>query len=159
MKAIIKVVGIDEYDYERGGYSQIIEEFCMEVWEKELQELTTWTPGALLSYMMVNCVGKCSTVAGEANYYIPTLKIGELVLSLQANYYLWKYRYNNHTPNEKLVTKDEFNAVCDVDTFIDVRITIGKDIELCMGQMTLQRISAFLFDLGMNLSATIKYRP
>lgn len=116
--------------------------------ENERKAMENLTSGDLINYMRENCVGKCNTVSGQELYFIPRLQWGEVTLSIQKNYYLWKYREEHNIPHENLVTEEEFNAVLpNEDSYCDVLLE-ADHFELFMGQETVREVIRDLFNIA-----------
>lgn len=126
----------------------------VELTDQQAKELEAMTPEALIAYLKSHCVGICNTVSGQEKYFIPCLEFGELSASLQVNYYVWRDRNNNGTPNEQLITAEEFDAVCNSQSSVlDVAFYLeGKRI--CLGQMKVLEVCNFFYGL-----ATGEYIP
>ena len=145
-------------------------EQCVTLSEDDRQRLHSFTPDALLQHLRSACIGRCNTVSGTDEYFIPRLRFGSLAASLQVNYYVWSYRdeqafesgirYDRRqSVHQPLITADEFDAVVkspasvlDVAFYLDGR-------QISMGQMTIAEVSEFFVGLADDTHPTIEHRP
>jgi hypothetical protein len=120
----------------------------VELNDQEVAELLTLTPESLIDYLRNHCVGRCNTVSGSKEYFIPVLVFGGLRASLQVNYYVWRNRDDEGTDHESLITGEEFDAVCSgPSSVLDVAFSLnGKRI--CLGQMKVLEVCNFFYGLA-----------
>lgn len=116
--------------------------------ENERTTMKNLTSEDLINYMRENCVGKCNTISGQELYFIPRLQWGEVSLSIQKNYYLWKYREEHDIPHKNLVTEEEFNAVLPNEDFYCDVLLEADNFELFMGQKTVREVVQDLFTIA-----------
>ena len=132
----------------------------VELSDKEVADMLALTPEALIAYLKSHCVGICNTVSGQERYFIPCLVFGGLRASLQVNYYVWRDRDDNGTPNEALITAEEFDAVCSgPDSVLDVAFYLD-DKRISMGQMKVLEVCNFFYGLASgDYVPTLDERP
>lgn len=146
------------YDWYEGESYEVSR--SVELTDQQVKELEAMTPEALIDYLKSHCVGICNTVSGQERYFIPCLVFGGLRASLQVNYYVWRDRDDNGTPNDQLITAEEFDAVCSgPDSVLDVAFSLdGKRI--CMGQMKVLEVCNFFYGLATgDYVPTLDERP
>ena len=92
----------------------------------------------------------------KKNYFAPKFYVGPFALSLQVNYYLWKYRESNNINHDLPMTEDEFYAVCSNKySTIDIMVySVDKDGKLHdigrAGQISCARLCEYLKEVVMN---------
>ena len=123
----------DEYNWNSVTYTK-------EIPETDKNTILSLTEAQIKSMARNNIVGKANTMCGELSYYASPFHLGGFMLSIQANYPVWKKRQKNGTPHDTPITEAEFD---NVKTF-EVVITHGKTTVFQPGQMTIRQIVNFL---------------
>lgn len=112
--------------------------------------LRSWTSQKIYDYVRENCVGKCNTMSGTEEYYLPCIKIGKLMLSVQVNYRIWSDRTDRHfgvKEHAMMITGVEFDNCINTETQIDLAISYNERRLMC-GQASMEQISRFLSNLA-----------
>lgn len=137
--------------------------------EEDRSRLRSFDDKKILGYLKENCVGKCNTISGSEEYFIPRVKFGNLEASLQVNYYIWSHRTDQNprylrgaeyeSYHGRLISAEEFDEVIpDTEKVIDVAFYLN-DCRISMGQMSISEVGKFFVMLAEDQHPMIEDRP